>query len=209
VLEISLFGGLSSWCRFGSRALPRKEECMVRQIGRWYYPVRSPTLLQSGCDALAFCNKRPNLAELRRESMSNWRTAVCLFLLVLLLVAIGVAQTQPSAAPPTANPQVGAQKGMMMLTIFLKHDQSKPLPKIVSELKTQGYYKEFPPDGVEIVSWYVLMGIGQAITLRFPAERLADVNSAVERTVWGPFRTEFYPTYDFKAIGELRRRENQ
>ena len=95
-----------------------------------------------------------------------------------------------------------ADKGSFLLTIFLKHDQSKPLDQINAELRQQGFYKAFPPPGIEVVSWYVMMGIGQVVTLRVPAERLREVNRAIEQTAWGGYRTEFYPTYDFKAIGE-------
>ncbi|THD48337.1 MAG: hypothetical protein E8A46_22430 [Bradyrhizobium sp.] len=43
--------------------------------------------------------------------------------------------------------------------------------------------------------------IGQIITLRLPATRLREVNRVLETTAWGSYRTEFYPTYDYKAIG--------
>ena len=134
--------------------------------------------------------------------MLNWKSAVRLVVLLLLLASIAVAQSAPAATPPP-----GAQKGTMLLTIFLKHDQSKPLGKINDDLKAQGYYKAFPPQGTEVVSWYVMMGIGQVITLRFPAEQLRAVNVALERTAWGPYRTEFYPTYDYKAIGLEQQKE--
>lgn len=142
--------------------------------------------------------------------MLNWKNAVRLFSLLLLLASIGIAQTQPSSpAAPAANPQAGAQKGIMMLTVFLKHDESKPLGKINAELEAQNYYKTFPPAGVEVVSWYVMMGIGQVVTLRFPAERLREVNLALERTAWGAFRTEFFPTYDYKSVWEADQRQRQ
>lgn len=99
--------------------------------------------------------------------------------------------------------------GMMMLTVFLRHDQSKPLGKINAELEAQNYHKTFPPDGVEVVSWYVMMGIGQVVTLRFPAERLREINVALERTAWGAFRTEFFPTYDFRPVWEEQRRQSK
>ena len=57
------------------------------------------------------------------------------------------------------------------------------------------------PAGVEVVSWYVMMGIGQVVTLRLPASRLREVNRILENTAWGAYRTEFYPTYDYKAVG--------
>jgi len=89
---------------------------------------------------------------------------------------------------------------MFLLTIFLKHDQSKTLAEIQAHLEKTGYFDGFPPEGIEIVSWYVCMGIGQVVTLRVPGDRLRDVNRAIEEKAWGAFRTEFYPTYDFKPV---------
>jgi len=108
-----------------------------------------------------------------------------------------LAQDKTSAAEPSTG-----EKGAFLLTIFLKHDQSKPLDQINAELRQQGFFKAFPPPGIEVVSWYVMMGIGQVVTLRVPAERLREVNRAIEQTAWGAYRTEFYPTYDFKAVAE-------
>jgi hypothetical protein len=129
-------------------------------------------------------------------------------LIVATLLSIGAAGAQqaPSAAPI---PNAESDKGSILLTVFLRHDQSKPLDQINSELRQQGYYKAFPPAGIEVVSWYVMMGIGQVITLRVPAERLREVNVALEKTAWGGYRTEFYPTYDYKAIGEAEHAKNQ
>jgi hypothetical protein len=46
-----------------------------------------------------------------------------------------------------------------------------------------------------------MMGIGQVVTLRLPASRIREVNRVLENTAWGSYRTEFYPTYDYKAVG--------
>ena len=94
---------------------------------------------------------------------------------------------------------------MLMLTIFLRHDQSQNLDEIQARLKQTGFYQSFPPEGVEVVSWHVVMGIGQVVTLRVPAERLREVNRAIENTAWGGYHTEFYPTYDYKAVAEQMR----
>ena len=47
-----------------------------------------------------------------------------------------------------------------------------------------------------------MMGIGQVVTLRFPAARLREVNLAMEQRAWGAFDTEFYATYDFRPVWE-------
>ena len=109
------------------------------------------------------------------------------------------AQTAPAPAPaenaaPTADNAV-------MLTVFFKHDQSRPVSELNAQLERQGFYKAFPPTGIEVVSWYVMMGIGQVVTLRLPASRLREVNRILENTAWGSYRTEFYPTYDFEETG--------
>ena len=88
----------------------------------------------------------------------------------------------------------------ILLTIFLRHDQSKNLAEINRELDAASFYKDFPPEGIEIQSWYVMMGIGQVVTLKVPPARLREVNVAIETKAWKPFRTEFYATYDFLPI---------
>jgi len=93
----------------------------------------------------------------------------------------------------------------MMLTIFLRHDQTKTLDEIRAHLEKTGFTASFPPQGVEVISWYVMMGIGQVVTVRFPAERLREVNRMIEQKAWGAYRTEFYPTYDYKAVWEQER----
>ena len=108
------------------------------------------------------------------------------------------AQTTP---PTPADVLTPTADNAVMITVFLKHDQSRPLSELNAQLEKQGYYKAFPPEGIEVVSWYVMMGIGQVVTLRLPASRLREVNRIFENTAWGAYRTEFYPTYDYKAVG--------
>lgn len=118
-----------------------------------------------------------------------------------LLCAVG----QAAQAQTTPAPQVGAAAATadnaVLLTVFLRHDQSRPLGELNAQLAKQGFYKAFPPPGIEVVSWNVVMGIGQIITLRLPASRLREVNRVLEDTAWGAYRTEFYPTYDYKSVG--------
>ncbi len=92
---------------------------------------------------------------------------------------------------------MSSEEGYSLLTIFLKHDQSMNLGEINDKLNNTGFWAKFPPEGIEVASWYVMMGIGQVVTLKVPPSRLRDVNLAIEKYAWGAFRTEFYATYDF------------
>ena len=88
----------------------------------------------------------------------------------------------------------------LLLTIFLKHDQSKNLHEIEEIRTQQGFYKNFPPEGTSIVNWFVVMGVGQMVVLELPASKLSAVNLALERTAWKAFKTEIHPTYDLYPI---------
>jgi hypothetical protein len=88
----------------------------------------------------------------------------------------------------------------ILLTIFLRHDQGLNLTEIQKLQEEQGFWKAFPPEGTTVISWYVMMGVGQVVTLEVPASKLRDVNLALEKTAWKAFRTEFYPTYDLYPV---------
>lgn len=90
----------------------------------------------------------------------------------------------------------------VMLTVMLKHQKDKNLAEINAKLDATGFWKRFPPEGVEVVSWYVMMGIGQVVTLAVPPAKLREVNLAIEQCAWGAFDTEFYATYDFRPVWE-------
>ncbi len=134
------------------------------------------------------------------------RIAACLIGLVLLVLPTASrAQSQAhSSAAVTASAQ---DKDAILLTIFFRHDQSKTLGEINEHLTQTGYYAKFPPAGIEVVSWYVMMGVGQVVTLRVPPDRLREVNRVIEDTAWGGYRTEFYPTYDYKQVAEQERKK--
>lgn len=88
------------------------------------------------------------------------------------------------------------------ITVFLRHDQSLDLDAVQTRLKEKDWWERFPPPGVEVVSWTVAMGFGQIVTLRMPPDRLPVVNLELERSAWGVFRTECFPTYDFVPVRE-------
>ncbi len=148
------------------------------------------------------------------RKIANIVACLVITLPVLLSAPAEAGVPDPTAQPPIiATPVPGPapvpddEAGTFLLTIFLRHDQSRPLGEINAQLRRQGFYERFPPPGIEVVSWYVMMGIGQVVTLRVPADRLREVNRIVEETAWGAYRTEFYPTYDYKAAAETARHD--
>ena len=104
--------------------------------------------------------------------------------------------------PPTPTPD-----NAVMLTIFLKHDQSRPLGELNAQLEKQGFYKAFPPEGVEVVSWYVMMGVGQVVTLRLPASRLREVNRIFETIGLG--RLSHRVLCDLRLQGDRHRQSRE
>ncbi|EOM74477.1 hypothetical protein Rrhod_4280 [Rhodococcus rhodnii LMG 5362] len=107
-----------------------------------------------------------------------------------------------------SEPDTGTQRDTMLLTVFLRHDQSQNMEQLQGRLDDADWWHGFPPEGCEVVSWVVAMGVGQIVTLRLPVARLAAVNVELERRAWGVFTTEFYPTYDFVPVRERLTRES-
>lgn len=107
-------------------------------------------------------------------------------LTTLLLPSMVIAQTNTTSSTKHI---AATADNAVMLTVFLKHDQSRPLSALKTQLAQQEFHKVFPPAGVEVVSWNITMGIGQVIVLRLPASRLAEVNLAIENTAWGVYNT--------------------
>lgn len=98
----------------------------------------------------------------------------------------------------------------VLITVFLRHDQSNNLDAIQTKLKEADWWERFPPEGVRIVSWTVAMGFGQIVTLEVPPRLLPLVNVELERSAWGVFGTECYPAYDFLPVRErIRERVRQ
>ncbi len=125
---------------------------------------------------------------MKKHTLASLSSLACLSLLLSAFFASNVAFADDK------------KQDTILLTIFLKHDQSKTLAEINQHLDKTGFWKKFPPEGTEVVSWYVMMGIGQVITLRVPPDKLRAVNLAIEQNAWGAYRSEFYPTYDFKPV---------
>ena len=130
----------------------------------------------------------------------SWRSMWPLAALAMALAGTPCAQAQAVAAPQAGDAAATPQDAIL-LTVFLKHDQSRPLAELNAQLARQGFYKAFPPPGIEVVSWNVVMGIGQIVVLRLPATRLREINRVLEDTAWGAYSSVFFPTYDYKSVG--------
>jgi hypothetical protein len=170
------------------------------------WPGRAPATERGAafrrCSSTAdlFANSTPR-HEIRCVMRATVRLSTLAALVAVALLSLPFAGSHAQGTAAGSD----ASKTSFLLTIFLRHDQSKTLEQINQQLQANGYFKKFPPEGIEVVSWYVMMGIGQVVTLRVPPERLREVNRAIEESAWGGFRTEFYPTYDFKAIAAQQR----
>ena len=93
-----------------------------------------------------------------------------------------------------------AEEEGVLLAVFLHYDQSKTLDQIMEHAKKSGFYRDFPPEGTELVSWSVAMSFGFIIQVRGEPSRLRNLNRFREQKAWGAFRYEVYPAYDFQAI---------
>jgi len=127
---------------------------------------------------------------------------------LIAVLSVLAMLTSGSAAPAQSPPPAPTSPSdYVLLTVFLRHDQSKTLEEINQQLDKTGFWAKFPPEGIAVESWYVMMGIGQVVTLRVPPARLREVNLSVEQNAWGAFRTEFYSTYDLRdAVKGFRAR---
>ena len=127
--------------------------------------------------------------------------------LVTAVMVCALALSAPAAAQAPAPGPAATPSDYILLTIIMRHDQTKNLDEINELQKQSGFWAKFPPEGIEVESWYIAMGVGYIVTLRVPPARLREVNRTVEQTAWKAFRTEFYPTYDARAIAKTLREQ--
>jgi hypothetical protein len=101
-----------------------------------------------------------------------------------------------------------ADENKVMFTVILHHDQSKTLDEIMAHLKKTGFYRDFPPEGTELVSWVVAMSYGFIIQVRVGAGQVRALNRYMEQKAWGAFRYEVYPSYDFIPIAAQLKKDH-
>src|SRR3954462_2582650 len=113
--------------------------------------------------------------------------------ILLFIITIFAAK---SSAQATKDPGLDS----IMITVFLRHQQDKSLTEIQKKQEENKLWDMFPPKQSRIVSWYVMMGIGQVVTLKIAPQDLRTLNLSIEKGAWGAFNTEFYPTYDYVPV---------
>ncbi len=89
-------------------------------------------------------------------TLKTRRLSMALLATAALLAMAGSSSAQTAPTPP-AGSAAATPDNAVLLTVFLKHDQSRPLGELNAQLQKQGFYKAFPPAGMEVVSWYVVM----------------------------------------------------
>ncbi|ARD44849.1 hypothetical protein [Colwellia sp. PAMC 21821] len=118
------------------------------------------------------------------------------FIIIPILCVTGFVQSSIAAEEYTINTD------KILVTVVLKHQQDKSLSELQKKMDENRFWQSFPPKGMEIDSWYVMMGLGQVITLKVAPKDLRTLNLAIEKSAWGIFETDIYPTYEFKGIAQ-------
>ena len=86
----------------------------------------------------------------------------------------------------------------VLVTVLLHHDQTKTLDEIMAHLRKTGFYRDFPPEGSELVSWVVAM----------EPDKLRSFNRYMEGKAWGAFRYQVFPAYDFAPIASALKKDH-
>ena len=105
---------------------------------------------------------------------------VLLFVFIIISSEKAFSQEAKSAASDS-----------LMITVFLKHQQDKSLSEIQKKQEENKLWDIFPPKQSRVVSWYVMMGIGQVVTLKITPKDLRTLNLSIEKGAWGAFRLNF------------------
>ena len=96
----------------------------------------------------------------------------------------------------------------VFLTVILHHYQTMTLDEIAEHLEMTGFYRDFPPEGTELVSWVVAMSYGYIMHLSVEPAKIRNLNRFMEQKAWGAFQYEVYPSYDFKQIAAQLKKDH-
>jgi hypothetical protein len=103
--------------------------------------------------------------------------------LALAALAFTLPAASQTPSPPPPGP-AATPSDYILLTVIMRHDQTMNLGELNRIQEEQGFWAKFPPEGIQVESWYIAMGLGYIVTLRVPPARLREVNRAVEQGAW-------------------------
>jgi hypothetical protein len=115
--------------------------------------------------------------------------------IIAIFCLVGVATTLAGSPAETRE-----RNPATLLTLVLHQDKEQSVADFKTQLEANGFQEAFPPQGVEIVSWTGVLGLGHVITLRLPTYLVPDVRQAVDACKWGKIEPRLYSSYDFEPF---------
>jgi hypothetical protein len=106
----------------------------------------------------------------------------------------------PTSVGPTLSPSELANEDSVLVTVIFKHQQDKNLMEIRRKLEVNGFWDLFPPKDARVVSWNIVMGLGQVVTVKIPTGAVRNLNLSIQNGAWGAYDTEIYLSYDYMPI---------
>ena len=73
------------------------------------------------------------------QTKGSWMTMAVLAGVLAFSSGVAAQTTPPQTASPPAENAAPTADNAVMLTVFLKHDQSRPLSELNAQLQRQGY----------------------------------------------------------------------
>ena len=125
-----------------------------------------------------------------RPRRSRWQS-----ILALLLARRNGRGKTPLAAAALPWPE-----DMQSRTLYLRADQPRAMAELNRQLRSPGASGDVLAPGVEVISWYVLMGIGQIVTLRLKRPSPHGLMPLSEANRGPLFRTDACEAFDFGAL---------
>jgi hypothetical protein len=105
-----------------------------------------------------------------------------------------------STVGPTTSPSELATEDSVLVTVIFKHQQDKNLMEIRRKLEANGFWDLFPPKDARVISWNIVMGLGQVVTIKIPTGAVRNLNLSIQNGAWGAYDTEIYLSYDYMPI---------
>jgi hypothetical protein len=106
----------------------------------------------------------------------------------------------PASVGPTMSPSELPTEDSVLVTVIFKHQQDKNLMEIRRKLEANGFWDIFPPKDSRVISWNIVMGLGQVVALKIPTAAVRNLNLSIQNGAWGAYDTEIFLSYDYMPI---------